>query len=258
MKHAVEQKVGGRFRSDHALISWLVRHCAWTHTRFHVRTDGKTPYEVLHELSNRGGLACFGETVWARVPGSRLIRGKFEVNWLELVWVGKTDSSDEHLCGDEHGVRKFRAIRRQPESARWRREMCDKLIGDPWEPKPKPKPGAEPPLDLVLSKQSQVEPVLQVGAGVEVPPEVPAPAADHRRWYVTEALVQEHGRTLGCPRCFRCARFTQSHVQRAHRGDHATAKPAQGRQGEEEGLEHGAGGSADSRPEADGPDAAAR
>ena len=56
--------------------------------------------------SYRCGLACFGDIVWARVPGTRLLRGKFEVNWL----------AEEHLCGDEHGVRMFRTIRRQPES----------------------------------------------------------------------------------------------------------------------------------------------
>ena len=30
---------------------------------------------------------------------------------------------------------------------------------------------------------------------------VPGPAVAEMRWYVTEALVDEHGRTLGCPRC---------------------------------------------------------
>ena len=87
--------------------------------------------EVLRNNSYRGGLACFGEVAWARVPVTRLLRGKFEVNWLELVRLGKTENTDEH------GVRKFRTIRRQPESARWRREFVDKLTGDPFNPKPK-------------------------------------------------------------------------------------------------------------------------
>ena len=29
----------------------------------------------------------------------------------------------------------------------------------------------------------------------------PEPAATQKRWYVTEALVKELGRTMGCPRC---------------------------------------------------------
>ena len=40
------------------------------------------------------------------------------------------ENSDEHLCGDENGVRKFQSIRRQPEPARWRREDIDKFAGD--------------------------------------------------------------------------------------------------------------------------------
>ena len=92
---------------------------------------------MLWNNSYRGGLACFGEVVWARVPRTRLLRGKFAVNWLELVWLGKTENTGEHLCGDEHGMRKFRTIRRQPESARSRRECVDKLTNDPFNPKPK-------------------------------------------------------------------------------------------------------------------------
>ena len=92
---------------------------------------------VLRNNSYRGGLACFGEVVWARVLGTRLLRGKYEVNWLELAWLGKTENIEEHLCGDEHGMRMFRTIRRQPESARWRRELVDWLTGEPFNPKPK-------------------------------------------------------------------------------------------------------------------------
>ena len=58
------------------------------------------------------------------------------MNWQQLVWLGKTENAEERLCGDENGVRKFPTFRRQPESARWRRECVDKLTGDPFNPKP--------------------------------------------------------------------------------------------------------------------------
>ena len=99
MKHATETRIGGRLETDHPLISWMIRHCCWVFCRYHVRADGRTPYEVLRNNSYRGGLACFGEIVWARVPGSRLLRGKYEVNWLELVWLGKTENTEEHRRG---------------------------------------------------------------------------------------------------------------------------------------------------------------
>ena len=134
MKHATETRVGGKLGTDHLLISCMIRHCYWIFCKYHVRADGRTSFEVLRNNSYRGGLACFGEIVGVRVPGTRLLRGKFEVNWLELVWLGKTENTEEHLGGDEHGVRKFWTIRRQPESARWRREYVDKLTGDPFNP----------------------------------------------------------------------------------------------------------------------------
>ena len=63
---------------------------------------------------------CCPEVTRAQVPATRLLLGKFEVNWLELVWLGKRErkNSDGHLCGDAQGVRKFRTIRQQPETAR--------------------------------------------------------------------------------------------------------------------------------------------
>ena len=59
------------------------------------------------------------------------------MNWLELVWLGKTENTEEHQCGDELGVREFQTIKRQSEPARWRKEFVDKLTVEPFNPKPK-------------------------------------------------------------------------------------------------------------------------
>ena len=91
-KRATKTKVRGGLDTDRAPTSWMVRHCCGF-------TAGFMCDQTLGPL---------GEVVWARVPGTRLLRGKFEVNCLELVWLGKTENSDEHLCGDLHGVHKFR------------------------------------------------------------------------------------------------------------------------------------------------------
>ena len=79
------------------------------------------------------------------------------MNWLELVWLDKTENTEEHLCGDEHGVRKFRTIRRQPESDRWRRELVDRLTGEPFKRKPKSATEIDSgklPVDLQWSLQT--------------------------------------------------------------------------------------------------------
>ena len=51
MKHATETRVGGRLETDHPLISWMIRHCCWVFCRYHVRADGRTPYEVLRNTA---------------------------------------------------------------------------------------------------------------------------------------------------------------------------------------------------------------
>ena len=123
MKHAAETRVGGRLDTDHPLISWMVRHCCWIFCRYHVRADGRTPHEMLRNDSYRGGLACFEEVFWAWLPGTRLLRGKFEVNWFELVWLGENRELRRALgAATSTGVRKFRTVRRLPESASWRGE----------------------------------------------------------------------------------------------------------------------------------------
>ena len=189
-KHATETRVGGRLETDHLLISWMIRHCFWVFCRYHVRADGRTPCEVLRNNSNRGGLACFGEIVWARVPGSRLLR---QVR-SELAGAG--------LVGKDrkHGRALVRTMKRQPESARWRREYVDKLSGDPFNPKPKNSMAAGPgelPVDLQWGTRASPNVNVDEAPGDRAP----EPAATQKRWYVTEALVNEHGRTMGCPRC---------------------------------------------------------
>ena len=91
------------------------------------------------------------------MPGSRLLRGWYEVKWLELVWFGKSENTEEHQCGDEQGVREFQTIKRQPESVRWRKEFVDKLTVEPFNPKPKSAAvfdSGKLPVDLRWSEQA--------------------------------------------------------------------------------------------------------
>ena len=53
------------------------------------------------------------------------------------------------------------------------------------------------PVDLQWSARASPNVDIDEAPGDEVP----EPAATQKRWYVTEALVNEHGRAMGCPRC---------------------------------------------------------
>ena len=51
-------------------------------------------------------------------------------------WAGKAEGSDEHIGLDRRGARKPRAVRREPESSRWRREVILEVAGCPWDMRP--------------------------------------------------------------------------------------------------------------------------
>ena len=51
----------------------------------------------------------FGEIVWARIPTTEKL-GKLDQRWVEVVWAGKAEGSDEHIGVDHRGARRFRAV----------------------------------------------------------------------------------------------------------------------------------------------------
>ena len=72
-------------------------------------------------------------------------------------------------------------------------------MGDPFDPKPKrlmEAAAGELPLDLQMGRDTPVtQPEPAEAAGQP-------PNPNQKRWYVTEAPVLQHGRTMGCPRCY--------------------------------------------------------
>ena len=72
----------------------------------------------------------FGEIVWAGILTTNTL-GK-----LDQRWVGKAEGNDEHIGLDHRGARRSRAVRREPESSRWRREVILEVVGCPWEMRP--------------------------------------------------------------------------------------------------------------------------
>ena len=104
------------------------------------------------------------------------------------------------MCDDEHDVRELQTTIRQPESARWRQELVDKLKIDPSNLKPKSATGVDSgkqPVDLRWSER------VSLKANIDEAPKdnVPEPAVAQKRWRVNETLVEEYDRAMGCQRC---------------------------------------------------------
>ena len=50
-----------------------------------------------------------------------------------MVRAEKAEGSDEHIGLDHRGARRFRAVRCEPESSRWRSEEILEVAGCPWD-----------------------------------------------------------------------------------------------------------------------------
>ena len=130
---------------------------------------------------------------------------------------GKAEGSDEHIGLDHRGARRFRAVRREPESSSWRREVILEVAGCPWDMRPV---GRTSPPDAFsrVAVFGDHAPAAQAAGTAAAEAELPAAeppqpgddwtdiantpiTASGRRVYITDAMVKKFGVMMGCPRC---------------------------------------------------------
>jgi hypothetical protein len=132
MRLVLQGHLGQRLPATHPLMAWVVRHAAWLITRFVVRPSGRTAYEALRGRAYRSELVEIGERVFAKKPGDSQNVTKLDSRWEAGIWVGKTETSEEHLVSTaEAGVIRMRVIRRRPLSERWSVADLEALRGAP-------------------------------------------------------------------------------------------------------------------------------
>ena len=103
------------------LAPWLVRHCAWSLTRFAIGADGQTAFK-RH---------CFGEAICYRIP--LRIQTKTEPRWeADGVFLKELDLSDEVIVGTPKGIETTRSFRRMTEDRQWNPEILRMFDGVPW------------------------------------------------------------------------------------------------------------------------------
>ena len=118
----------------HVLVPWMIRHIVWTVTRFHVKSNKQTSYEMHLGEKYHGDVVPFAGAVMFRDPKPQG-RGKFDARWDIGVWLGKLDSSNEHVVGTPQGVKRQRAICRRRSTNQYDVVVLAKMAGVPWFPK---------------------------------------------------------------------------------------------------------------------------
>ena len=129
-KIQIEKNSGITIKVDSPLLTWLPRHAAWQHTRFHKRQDSTTAaYEKIRHMSSQNPILLVGEAVARRRPGALSI--KLESAWLEGVWLGRDSKTDEHLIETPKGIVRSRALKRRVARRRWDTTLLNAMIWDP-------------------------------------------------------------------------------------------------------------------------------
>ena len=109
------------------LSTWLIRHAAWVVTRYQKHADGRTSYQRVHNVPYSSVICEFGEHVMARKPGD--VRQKFQENWFDGIWLGRSSGSDEHYIGTRDGLKRARTIKRHDPCSRWNAALLRIAVG---------------------------------------------------------------------------------------------------------------------------------
>jgi hypothetical protein len=93
-----------KLHPSHPSWPWVVRHAAWLHNRFHVKANGRTCFEELHQTRYKQDVVPWGETVLFLEPRPkhRRLRGGRRAQKMDSamepgIWLGRSEESDEHL-----------------------------------------------------------------------------------------------------------------------------------------------------------------
>jgi hypothetical protein len=169
----LERRYGMTIDSNHPVWPWLVRHAAWTQARFHVKSNGRTCFQELHDSHYKSELVPFGETVLfmmqrdiAKVTGRPR---KADAVMHRGIWLGRTDEADDCLIGTAQGITRARTVRRLEAGKNHDKDLFSKLAGTPWNPKPSDAPP-------VVKEKRVAPPVLEMPIGEPAgPPACAAP-----------------------------------------------------------------------------------
>ena len=134
MKLCWESRFGIPLLGASCLLPWLFRHAAWILARYHVKVSGRTAYEDVHDTSFRQEILPWGEIVLFRLPQHKAkLLPKLSTPWNRGLWVGKTESTSEHLVLTPTGAQRCRAVRRLPEDRAHDKEFVKTVRGVPWD-----------------------------------------------------------------------------------------------------------------------------
>ena len=92
----LEERVNLDIDSSSALLPWIVKHSAWTLSRFLVHSSDKLTSYARRRGQPYGSPTCsFGESVYFKLSVSR--HAKLKSSWSHGFWLGKGSATNDHF-----------------------------------------------------------------------------------------------------------------------------------------------------------------
>ena len=130
IKDYTERRIGATIGLDSSVLTWLVRHAAWTLTTFHLGGDGMTANQRIRGKQVNQQIAAFGEQIFFNPRKTAGPQQKLAVNWLDGCCLGF--NTRKHIVSDSAAVVSCRSIRWRNKEERWNRDMLLGIVGNPW------------------------------------------------------------------------------------------------------------------------------
>ena len=109
LRYSVEELHGVRVGTSRQILPWLVRYAGAIHSRAQRDENGRTAYELWKGKPYRRQLARFSENI-LYLPSGKL-QSRLHDRWMEGLYYGLQDASDEILVGTQEGVMKARSFK---------------------------------------------------------------------------------------------------------------------------------------------------
>ena len=191
-KSQLDEGIGEKVPSEHALVAWLASHCGVLYNISSVGSDGMTPFERARGRRMGRPICMFGEKILFKpVVVGRGKTGKLEPKFEDGLFLGIVERTGEVIVGMADGTAgRCRDYKRRPAPERWDRQLALGLTALPWAPK-----GEDVGEKEMLPR---VEKVLEPHVPEKDLPPVPTEARVARALYVTSRLIQKFGKTTPC------------------------------------------------------------
>ena len=214
LRSALEDHYKVRIPARHPVLCWLLDYAGALITRFNRGEDGMTPYERSVGKKWSIQLPEFGECVLFKPLKGEHQGSKMEALFLPGLYLGLQEGTGLRWVGTASGVQRSWTIKRRPTEEQWVVEELNKVIGLPWQLRPKPIEGG----GAMSPSSPEKDVMIELESGGDEAAATPL-VERKRKGYVRRGLyirrdveLRQFGYTEGCDGC-EAARHGLAHRQ---------------------------------------------